>query len=211
MASDCSHPLFARIYPRVDAFAQRHGGLAHRQELLEGLHGRVLEVGAGAGANFPHYPPEVEELIAVEPEPRLRAQAQRAAAGAACPVDVRPGAAEDLPLPGDRFDTVVVSLVLCSVRDPARALSEIRRVLRPGGQLRFYEHVRSERPGFARFQRVLDVVWPRMAAGCHLTRDTDAAIARSGLRIDQSRHFDFLINGRMTPSSPCVIGRATKP
>lgn len=211
MASDCSHPLFARIYPRVDAAAQRHGGLAHREELLEGVRGRVLEIGAGAGANFPRYPADVEELVAVEPEPRLRAMAERAAGAAACPVDVRPGRAEDLPLPDASFDTAVVSLVLCSVRDLDRALAEVVRVLKPGGKLRFYEHVRSRRPKFARFQRALDVVWPYLGAGCHLTRDTDTAIARAGLHIERARHFDFLVNGRMTPSSPCVIGRATRP
>lgn len=211
MAKDISHPFFARIYPRIERFAQTHGAAAHREELLAGVGGRVLEIGAGTGANIPFYPPTVERLVAVEPEPRLRGHAQRASREAPFPVDVLAGTAEQLPVPDASFGTVIVSLVFCSVRDVDHAVTEIRRVLRPGGQLRFYEHVRSDRPRFAKVQRLLDLVWPLLGAGCHLTRNPEAAFTRNGLRIDTVRRFDFTINGRLNPSSPCVIGRASLP
>lgn len=209
MAKDISHPLFARLYPRIERFARTHGAAGHREELLDGVAGRVLEIGIGNGANIPFYPREVDELVAVEPEPRLRAQARRASPQAPFPVTVRPGTAEELPFADASFDTVVVSLVLCSVRDVDRAAAEIRRVLRPGGELRFYEHIRSGRRRFATMQRRLDVVWPVLGGGCHLSRDPEAAFERNELSIESARHFDFLINGRPNPSSPCVIGRAS--
>jgi ubiquinone/menaquinone biosynthesis C-methylase UbiE len=211
MAQDISHPFFARIYPRIERFAQTHGAAAHREELLDGVDGRVLEIGAGTGANIPFYSTAVERLVAVEPEPRLRAHAQRASGRAPFPVEVRAGTAEELPVPDASFDAVVVSLVLCSVRDVDRAVAEIRRVLRPGGELRFYEHVRSGRARFAKVQRLLDLFWPLLGGGCHLTRDPEPAFVRNGLRIEAVRRFDFLIDGRPNPASPCVIGRASLP
>lgn len=210
MRTEISHPVFARAYPRLERFAQAHGAAAHREELLEGVTGRVLEIGAGTGANFRFYPPTITSLVAIEPEGHLRAQAERAARNTPFPVDVLAGRAEDMPLPDRVFDTVILSLVLCSVSDVDRAVAEICRVLRSSGQVRYYEHVRSPRARFARFQRALDTVWPVLGGGCHLTRDPESAFVRGGLRIDEARHFDFTINGRLTPSSPCVIGRASK-
>ncbi|HEY8482725.1 MAG TPA: class I SAM-dependent methyltransferase, partial [Spirillospora sp.] len=125
--TDVRHPIFAWLYPRLDAASAKAGGAAHRDELLAGAAGRVLEVGAGHGANFAHYPPEVTEVVAVEPEPRLRAKADVLAARAPVPVTVRPGVAEDLDVDDGSFDVAVASLVLCSVRDPVRALAELRR------------------------------------------------------------------------------------
>ncbi|SCK15459.1 class I SAM-dependent methyltransferase [Streptomyces sp. WMMB 322] len=209
MPEDISHPVFARIYPRIERFALTHGAAAHREELLDGAGGRILEIGVGTGANIPFYPPAVESLVAVEPEPRLRARAQRASEEAPFPVEVVPGRAEQLPFPDDAFDTVIVSLVLCSVRDVDRAVTEIRRVLRPDGHLRFYEHIRSDRPRFARMQRSLDLIWPRLGGNCHLSRDPESALVRNGLAVETVRHFDFAINGRLNPSSPCAIGRAS--
>ncbi|MGV9774121.1 class I SAM-dependent methyltransferase [Streptosporangium sp. NPDC003464] len=203
------HPLFARRYPRVSDYEDAHGALAHRRELLAGAGGRVLEIGAGHGANFRHYPPAVRQVIAIEPEPRLRLLAERAAARAPVPVRVHPGHAEHLPLPDHSVDAVVASQVLCSVRDVPRCLAEAARVLRPGGHLYFYEHIRSPRPDLARMQRALDLVWPLQGAGCHLARDTERAITDAGFAIDRTRHFDFLIGGRPGPSSPRVIGTAT--
>lgn len=210
MRTEISHPVFARVYPRIERFAQMHGAAAHREELLKGVTGRVLEIGAGTGANFRFYPPTITHLVAIEPEPRLRAQATEAARDMPFPVDVLAGRAEEMPVPDRAFDVVVVSLVLCSVSDVDRVVAEIRRVLRPGGEVRYYEHVRSTRARFARFQRALDTVWPLLGGGCHLTRDPESAFIRGGLRIDEARHFDFTINGRLSPSSPCVIGRASK-
>ncbi|MEU1283590.1 class I SAM-dependent methyltransferase [Kitasatospora sp. NPDC005856] len=207
-----SHPVFARIYPRINASAEAHGGLEHRRELLADATGRIVEVGAGTGANFRHYPPGVERVIAVEPEPRLRELARQAAPDAPVPVEVsRSGRAEELPVPDGSVDGVVASLVLCTIGDVPAALAEAARVLRPGGRLYFYEHIRSADPRFARVQRVLDVVWPLLGGGCHLTRDTERAITDAGFVIERARHFQFLVNGRATPSSPCVIGVARKP
>ncbi|MFF4550707.1 class I SAM-dependent methyltransferase [Streptomyces sp. NPDC001435] len=205
------NPLFARIYPRINAFAEAHGGLEHRRELLAGATGRIVEIGAGNGANFQHYPPAVEQVIAVEPEPRLRGLAEQAAAKSSMPVEVRAGRAEALPVPDASADGVVASLVLCTVADVPAALAEANRVLRPGGLLYFYEHIRSTRPGLARRQRIVNVVWPLLGGGCNLTRDPESAITAAGFVIERARHFDFLINGRTTPSSPCVIGVARKP
>ncbi|MFB8128728.1 class I SAM-dependent methyltransferase [Streptomyces mirabilis] len=208
MAKAVSHPLFARIYPRINAFAEAHGSIEHREELLAGAHGRVVEIGAGTGANFTHYPPEVEQVVAVEPEPRLRALAEQAAAKAAAPVEVWAGRAEELPLDDDSFDVAVCSLVLCTIADVPGALSEAKRVLKPGGELRFYEHVRSERPRFFRFQRLLNPLWGLLGGGCHLTRETERAIQEAGFMVKEIRRFDFLINGRANPASPSIIGTA---
>ncbi|MDT0541268.1 MULTISPECIES: class I SAM-dependent methyltransferase [Streptomyces] len=204
------HPLFARVYPRINAFAEAHGALEHRRELLAGATGRIVEIGAGSGANFRHYPPEVEQVIAIEPEPRLRALAERAAADCPVPVEIRAGRAEALPVPDASVDGVVASLVLCSIADVPATLAEAARVLRPGGYLYFYEHIRSTRPALARRQRIVNVVWPLLGGGCNLTRNPEPAITAAGFTIERARHFDFLINSRTTPSSPCVIGVARK-
>lgn len=207
--SDLSHPIFARLYPRLDAASARAGGDAHRAELLAGASGRVLEVGAGHGANFAHYPPEVTEVVAVEPEPRLRAKAGALAARAPVPVTVRPGLAEDLDADDASFDAAVASLVLCSVRDPVRVLAELRRILKPGGELRYYEHVRGRTPGKVRFQRCVDVVWPYLAAGCRVSRPTDEWIAGAGFTVREERRFEFPA-ARGNPASPHVIGLAVR-
>ena len=141
------HPVFARLYERMAPSLEQAGGAAHRDELLADLHGRVIEVGAGSGLCFAHYPNTVSEVVAVEPEPSLRRAAQSAAQSVETAIAVVDGRAEQLPADDAAFDAAVVSLVLCSVPDPATALNEIHRVLRPGGELRFYEHLRSEDPG----------------------------------------------------------------
>jgi ubiquinone/menaquinone biosynthesis C-methylase UbiE len=204
------HPIFARLYHRVGAMAEEAGQREHRRELLAGLSGRVVEVGAGNGLNFPHYPPEVEEVVAVEPEAYLREQAREAAIEAAAQVRVVDGLAERLPLEDDSVDAGVVSLVLCSVPTQAAALAELRRVLRPGGELRFYEHVRSDAPGFARLQRAADVVWPHVAGGCHTHRDTPRAIESAGFAIENCRRFPFRPCSALAPIEPHVLGRARR-
>ncbi len=208
MAKALSHPVFARVYPRIAAFADAHGSIEHRQEMLAGVRGRVVEIGAGTGSNFRHYQPEVTQVMAVEPEPRLRALAEKAATEAPVPVEVVAGLAEELPLEDDGFDVAVCSLVLCTIADVPGALAEARRVLKPGGELRFYEHVRSERPGFRRVQQVLAPLWRLPGGGCHLTRDTERAIQEAGFTVKDIRRFYFLINGRANPASPSIIGTA---
>jgi ubiquinone/menaquinone biosynthesis C-methylase UbiE len=152
------HPIFARIYARLSPRMEDAGAAEHRDRLLAGLAGRVIEVGAGNGLNFAHYPPTVTQVIAVEPEPYLRALALEAAERAPVPVQVVDGHAEALPVGDQSFDAAVASLVLCSVPDQARALAELARVIRSGGELRFFEHVRAEGPAMARTQRAVDLV-----------------------------------------------------
>ena len=210
-SDDIRHPLFARLYNRLSVADEAKGAGEHRDELLADLTGRVIEVGAGNGLNFVHYPPSVTEVLAVEPEPFLRDRAERAARDAKVPVQVVSGTADHLPADDESFDAAVASLVLCSVPDQRVALAEIHRVLRPRGELRFYEHVRSERPRFARFQRVVDVGWPHLGGGCHTSRPTDQRIADAGFEIERCRRFDFRSSFIEVPVTPHVIGVARKP
>jgi ubiquinone/menaquinone biosynthesis C-methylase UbiE len=205
------HPVFARMYARMAKEFEAKGAAEHRYEALRDLRGRVVEVGAGTGANFAHYPATVTEVVAVEPEPYLRDIAAKAATTAPVPVTVLDGVADRLPLDDASCDAGVASLVLCTVADPAAALAELRRVIRPGGELRFFEHVRAQTPGFARFQRVVDVVWPRLGGGCHTSRDTVAAIETAGLEIQTVRRFDFRPSLVVAPVTPHVIGVARRP
>jgi len=202
--------MFARIYARVAEISERRGGAEHRRKLLTGLQGRVVEVGAGSGANFRHYPTSVNEVIAVEPEPYLRERAERAASEAPVSVSVAHGAADHLPGEAESFDAGVVALVLCTVPDQQRALAELHRVIRPGGELRFYEHVLSESAWEARFQRVADAtLWPRLAGGCHLARDTTTAIERAGFQIETLERFRYS-PAPFLPSDPHVLGVARR-
>jgi ubiquinone/menaquinone biosynthesis C-methylase UbiE len=208
-----SHPVFARVYKRLSVLMDQAGGAEHRRALVAGLHGRVVEVGAGNGRTFAHYPPKVSEVVAVEPEPRLRAAALAAAQTAPVPVRVVDGLAEALPGADGDYDAAVVSLVLCTVPDQATALAEIRRVLRGGGQLRFFEHVAADQPGaMRRAQRLADAtLWPHLFGGCHTGRDTAAAITAAGFVIDDLHRFRFPPTGPSSPAAPHMIGRATRP
>ncbi|ALC24593.1 class I SAM-dependent methyltransferase [Streptomyces pristinaespiralis] len=207
------HPLFARFYAKMSVTADLKGGIAaHRAELLRGLTGRVIEIGAGNGLNFSHYPATVSEVVAIEPERSLRKLATEAALRAEVPVDVAPGAAEALPVKSEAFDAAVASLVLCTVRDLPRALAEIRRVLRPGAELRFFEHGLAAGRGLATTQRVLDrTVWPLLFGGCHTARDTVAAIEEAGFEVGPYRRFRVPDHGPQLPTSPCVLGVARRP
>ncbi|MEU6575701.1 class I SAM-dependent methyltransferase [Streptomyces sp. NPDC046805] len=214
VARDCvHHPLFARYYARISVGAETRFGMAGvRERLLAGLSGRVIEVGAGNGLNFGHYPGTVSEVVAIEPERLLRQLAVRAALRAQVPVDVVPGAAEALPVKSEGFDAVVLSLVLCSVRDVGRALGEVRRVLRPGGEVRFFEHGRGGGPAMAFTQRALDrTVWPHLTGGCHLARDPIAALRDSGFELGPYRRMMMPEHGPALPTSYCVLGTAWRP
>jgi SAM-dependent methyltransferase len=198
------HPVFARYWSRISG---RVVADSRRAELLAGLHGRVLEVGAGDGRNFAHYPREVSEVLAVEPEPYLRALAREAARRAAVSITVLDGSAELLPGDDRSWDSVVSSLVLCSVDDQQVALAEVRRVLAPSGELRFFEHVVAEQ-GFGKaLQTGLDGsgIWPRLGGGCHLARDTVGSLAAAGFTVERIRRFT---SGPGTLGIPFVLGMA---
>jgi ubiquinone/menaquinone biosynthesis C-methylase UbiE len=192
MAVEVDHPLCARLYARQSQQAERRGLGARRAELLDGLAGRVIEIGAGNGLNFGHYPASVTEVVAVEPERHLRELAEPAARRAPVSVTVVDAVAEQLPFADGCFDAAVASLVLCSVADAEAALSELHRVLRPDAELRFFEHVISPRPGFRALQRAADAtVWPRLSGGCHLARDTRHLIGQAGFAIERCDEFRF--------------------
>ena len=184
----------------------------YRQRALAGLTGSVIEVGAGNGLNFAYYPAGVTGVLAVEPVSLdLRGIAGEHAGRAPVAVEVRDGVAERLPGADGSFDAAVVTLVLCSVADQRAVLAEVRRVVRPGGQLRFIEHVRSDTPGLRRVQRALDAtVWPAFVGGCHVSRDTLATIAGAGFTVVQSEAFLARRAGIPPPAAPHVWGIATR-
>lgn len=181
---------------------------ARRRELLAGVAGRIIEVGAGDGRNFAHYPDRVTEVLAVEPEAYLRRRAQRNASRARVRIDV----VDDLPAETGSFDAAVVTLVLCSVPEQMTGLAELRRVLRPGGRLFFLEHVRADTAAARRVQRLADrTLWPRLFGGCHTGRDTVTGISRAGFTIESLRAFRFPAGRIGPPSSPHVLGVASLP
>jgi ubiquinone/menaquinone biosynthesis C-methylase UbiE len=206
-----NHPGFARLWlslaPRMDRDPMTR---QHRAQLVAGLSGRVCEVGAGTGSNFGFYPQQVSEVIAVEPEPTLRAAAAREADRV---MHERPqpsiivveGTADVLPGDDGGFDAVVSSLVLCSVPDQHRALTEMRRVLRTGGSLRLYEHVRSDSRGWAMLQDALTPLWSRVAGGCHPNRPTTQSVQAAGFTILERQD---LSAGRPVRALPHVLARA---
>jgi ubiquinone/menaquinone biosynthesis C-methylase UbiE len=210
-APDSPRPRFARMYMRSAANAEERGATDHRRRLLQGLSGTVVEIGAGHGLNFPLYPPEVTEVVAIEPEPTLRSQAETAAKTASVPIRVLAGVADELPLEDASVDTAVASLVLCSVPDQQRALAEIQRVLRPDGELRFYEHVVARCQPKRGLLELIDRsgLWPAIAGGCHPARDTTEAIMQAGFDIRAIERFGFSA-ARFQPLIPHILGTARR-
>jgi ubiquinone/menaquinone biosynthesis C-methylase UbiE len=201
-ASNRGHRWFAAVYDRITASAERGPVGRARRELLSTLHGDVIEIGAGTGANFPHYPPGLR-VTALEPDPHMLKRARtRLDALGRTDIDLRSAPAEILPVPDASFDCAVSTLVLCTVTDPAASLAEIRRVLRPGGTLVFIEHVRGT--GFlGRFQDMIRPIWSWGGAGCQINRNTETSISAGG--------FDVAVSERTKamPILPIIIGTAT--
>jgi ubiquinone/menaquinone biosynthesis C-methylase UbiE len=195
-----------RILPRLIDFGMRSKRLAGLRERLVGeAQGRVLEIGIGSGLNLPFYRREVEVVLGIDPSPELLARARRQAAWVHFPVELCRGGAEALPLDDASVDSVVMTWTLCSVAEPARALAEIRRVLRPGGALLFLEHGQAPERSVARWQDRLTPLWRRIAGGCHLDRPVGRLIGAAGLRlvaletgylVEGPRPFTFHYRGR---------------
>lgn len=178
---------FSAVYDRGFKATEEAGLSAMRRELLAQARGRVLELGAGTGLNLEHYPKGIESLTLVEPDPHMTKQLRQklVGAGRSSEVSVVEAPGENLPFPEDSFDTVAVTLVLCTVPDPAATLEEIKRVLAPGGRFLFLEHVRSEDAGLAKWQDRLEKPWRFLGDGCHCNRDTVAAIGAAGFDLGE--------------------------
>lgn len=177
-----SHPVFAAIYDRLIAFSEKAGMSEIRAELLRGARGRTLELGAGTGHNLGHYGDSVTELVLTDPDPHMakRLRARVTEARLPYPVEVVEAGAEQLPFEAGSFDTLVSTLVLCTVPDPGGATREAARVLAPGAELLLIEHVRGEEGSrLSRWQDRLERPWGWVAAGCHPNRDTAATLGAS--------------------------------
>ncbi len=183
-----AHPLFACCFAGVATLGELTGYGRHREEALVGARGRLLIVGLGPGHDLRHLPVGVTDVFAVEPEPSMRAYAGRRVRQSSVPTRLVGAVAEALPMPDASVDAILVALVLCSVQDPSGVAAELRRVLRAGGTLHVLEHVFASSDSRLRlWQERLDPLWSKLAAGCHLTRDTrqiltDAGFDTRGLR-----------------------------
>ncbi len=176
--------LFAAVYDRGLKSTEEAGLRQMRGELLAEAKGRVLEIGAGTGANLSLYPDAVTELVTVEPDPHMAKRLREKLHGSSRTATVVEAPAERMPFEDASFDTAVATLVLCTVPDPAAAIAEVTRVLKPGGRLLFVEHVRAQDPSLARWQDRLEKPWRFLGDGCHCNRDTIATIAASRFELE---------------------------
>jgi ubiquinone/menaquinone biosynthesis C-methylase UbiE len=199
--------IFAARYDSVFARAERGGLSEMRARVVSGAHGRTLELGAGTGLNLKHYPADVLELTLTEPEEPMakRLQERVSAERPGCTVIRAP--AEQLPFDADSFDSVVATLVLCTVSDQAAALAEIRRVLKPEGSVLFLEHVRSDHPRVARLQDLIQPLWIHIGHGCHCNLDTLTSICNAGFEVTDLEHDDLPAAPGFV--RPLIIGTAT--
>jgi SAM-dependent methyltransferase len=202
------HPLFAAFYDRMMAVSEARGLSDRREELLSAARGRVLEIGAGTGLNLAHYPPgPVDSVVALEPDSAMRRRLlRRVGAGEPrVPYEVHEAGIDEAAFGDGSFDTVVATLVLCTVPDQERAVQAIRRWLAPNGRLLFIEHVRAT--GLTgRLQSAVAPLWRHAAAGCHLDRDTLAVLRRSDLAVTDCERFAMPAGGLLM--SACVQGVA---
>ena len=204
--------FFAFYYPKLVGLAERAGQAERRHALLAEARGRTLEIGAGNGYNLEHYPSSVAELIVTEPSPFMIEHLRGRLESDPPPVGswqlVQTGA-EELPYPDASVDTVVGTYVHCTIPDPAKAIAEIGRVLKPGGRYLFMEHVRADGPVYGRVQDALEIPHRFIAAGCYPNRRTEALLERSGLQIEWLNHED-MPRAPMTVR-PTIRGIAVKP
>ncbi|MGV0745404.1 class I SAM-dependent methyltransferase [Mycolicibacterium sp. XJ870] len=209
MTSTVDNPFFAQVWKTLSSY-EPESVRRLRAQNLAGLTGRVLEVGAGTGTNFEFYPSTVDEVVAIEPERRLFEVARKAAAEAPVPVTVSSTTAEQYA-GGAPFDAVVCSLVLCSIDEPDAVLRQLFSLLRPGGELRYLEHVASG--GYrARIQRLADAtIWPRLFGNCHTHRHTEQTITEAGFEVAGSRREWTMPSWVPLPVSEFAIGRAVRP
>ncbi|MBI2940994.1 MAG: class I SAM-dependent methyltransferase [Chloroflexi bacterium] len=196
------HRCFAAVYDLLNRWGERKV-LGHLRPHIAGeATGRVLEIGAGTGANFPYYR-MAETIVATDPDPFMLERAQKRAGERCLAITFVQCAAEELPFPDCSFDTVVATLVLCTVRDPARALAAVRRVLKPDGAFRFIEHVRADGGLMARVQDFLTPAWSCLGAGCHLNRRTAASLEAAGFEMAEIQELQLpllpLISGIARP------------
>lgn len=199
------HRLLAATYDAALARAERAGLADRRRRLLAAARGRVLEVGAGTGLNLHAYPATIDRLEVLEPDRAMRARLARRAAGTALPVEVHAGSLEDAPLSPGSYDTVVTTLVLCTVADLDLAVGRIAELLAPGGQLLFLEHGRA--PGWrGRAQSLATPVWRRVAGGCRLDRDVPVALRKADFVISDIER--FRLSGCSPLLAPAAQGRA---
>jgi ubiquinone/menaquinone biosynthesis C-methylase UbiE len=195
------HKWFAAIYDKMLASGEKKFLGAIREEMLKDVTGTVLEIGAGTGANFPFYR-KGAHVVATEPDPYMLQRAQKRAAEAHVDIELRQVAAEELPFPDASFDFVIDTLVLCSVRDPREVLAEIKRVLKPGGELRLYEHVRYKNPIGALSQDIISPAWQWFGAGCHPNRDIERDLREGGFELT-----DVRIRKEVPPIPPMLFTR----
>ena len=191
---------FSAVYDRGFKATEEAGLREMRRELLAKVRGRVLELGAGTGLNLEHYPAGIESLTLVEPDPHMTKQLREklVRSGKSSEISVVEAPGERLPFPDESFDTVVVTLVFCTVPDQAATLTQVKRVLAPGGQLLFLEHVRAEEAGLAKWQDRLERPWRFLGDGCHCNRDTGSAIRDTGFEIDR-------LERRELPKGPAIV------
>jgi len=197
-----------RIVPHLVHLSMRNRQLLPRRErVVSGAEGRVLEIGIGSGLNLPFYPPDVHEILGLDPAPRLLAMARRAAERSHRPVTLIEGSAETIPLDDNSIDTAITTWTLCTIPDAGRALREMRRVLKPNGQLLFVEHGLAPEDSVRKWQNRLDPVWTRIAGGCHLNRPIRELILGAGFSVSTletgylkgPKPMTFLYEGRALP------------
>lgn len=199
---------FAQIYNTAFILAERRGLRRVRRDLVAQSKGRVVEIGAGTGLNLDYYSESVSELVLTEPSPHMAGKLRERARHASLNIRVLEAPAEALPFDDDSVDTVVSTLVLCTVTDPQKALREVARVLRPGGSLLFAEHVRSGSPRAARWQDGLNTPWGWYACGCHCNRDTIAALGTASFTVDELQHDRLRWISPLV--RPLVVGSASR-